>query len=351
MKQKLINPFVAAAKIEIGGPFVGRKDDFEYIVSQMNGAQPTSINIVGDKRLGKSCLLYRFAQIWETLVPEPSKYVVIYLSCENVLETRENSFYQHIATELCANSHVNPESEHYQAMQMPEWSRENFNQAIKKWHDLGVLPVLCLDDFERLLENKGEFDNGFYNNLRHLMSSNQLMLIIASLKKLKVYKEKYELTSIFFNMGHVKYLEPFNPAEVDELLNTRDSSGKIALFESEQYLASCWGNQHPYLLQLACFYLFKAKQLEKDTDWAEKEYRRQAENVPTRKDKLLDWLVQKTQTLPIIGRYLSSVITWTGDMLTRIGAIFFIITLILCIIGYMNWDSLKDMLPALPKTD
>jgi len=352
MKQKLINPFVAAAKIELGGPFVGRKDDFEYIVSQMTGVQPTSINIVGDKRLGKSCLLYRFAQIWETLVPEPSKYVVIYLSCDNVLETRENSFYQHVAAKLCVSSYVSQDSQLYQAMQVTEWNRENFNQAIKKWQNLGVLPVLCLDDFERLLENKSEFDNGFYNNLRNLMSESQFMLVIATLKKLKVYKEKYKLTSRFFDVGHVRYLEPFNQAEVDELLDTRDSSEKIALSVAEQHLARRWGNKHPYLLQLACFYLFKAKQLGKDRDWAHKEYQRQAENVPTRKDKLFDWLVQKTQKLPYFGRYLSASIIWIGNMLTHLGAIFLLIAIILFILNYISWDSLKDMLvPSWLKTD
>ncbi|MDM8568327.1 hypothetical protein QUF50_02190 [Thiotrichales bacterium HSG1] len=118
------NPFVAASKIEIDGPFIGREVDFKYVVSQMEAAQPTSINIVGDKKLGKSCLLYRFSQVWENLVGKPDKYVVIYLSCDNVLESRENSFYQHIAETLCASNHVPKDSELFAAMQVDDWTRE-----------------------------------------------------------------------------------------------------------------------------------------------------------------------------------------------------------------------------------
>ncbi|MCK5876675.1 MAG: TniB family NTP-binding protein, partial [Candidatus Marithrix sp.] len=125
------NPFVAASKIDFDGPFIGRKDDLKYIVLQMEAAQPTSINIVGDKKLGKSCLLYRFSQVWEHhLIGKSDKYVVIYLSCENVLESHENSFYQHIAENLCASSHVAKDSELFAAMQVDDWTRENFNRAI-----------------------------------------------------------------------------------------------------------------------------------------------------------------------------------------------------------------------------
>ena len=221
-----VNPFVAASKIESNGPFIGREDDFKYIVGLMEGVQPTSINIVGDKRLGKSCLLYRFSQFWEHLVGKSDKYVVIYLSCGNLAKTQE--FYQHVSEKLYTNNHVNENSELYNSMQTADWNKEGFNLAIKKWQQLGVLPVLCLDDFENLLKNESEFNNDFYDNLRTLMGDNKLMLIIASLKKLKIYKKNYHLSSTFFNMGHVRYLEHFNgddnSGEVGDLLACRKTA-------------------------------------------------------------------------------------------------------------------------------
>jgi hypothetical protein len=57
------NPFVAAGKIEIGGPFIGRTEALNYIVDRMR-IPPTSVSVVGEKRLGKTSLLYYFSQTW-----------------------------------------------------------------------------------------------------------------------------------------------------------------------------------------------------------------------------------------------------------------------------------------------
>jgi hypothetical protein len=66
----------------------------------MSGVQPTSVNVVGDKRIGKSSLLYHFSQTWEQRVPEPSRYVVIYLSLQDADCHSEIGFYQAVAEAL-----------------------------------------------------------------------------------------------------------------------------------------------------------------------------------------------------------------------------------------------------------
>lgn len=57
--------------------FVGRNNELHAIASRMSGVQPTSINVVGEKRIGKSSLLYHFFQTWEQRVQDPNRYVVI----------------------------------------------------------------------------------------------------------------------------------------------------------------------------------------------------------------------------------------------------------------------------------
>ncbi len=59
------NPFVAAGMIEDPRLFVGRKDELHAIASRMQGDQPTSINIVGEKQIGKSLLLHYFVLTWQ----------------------------------------------------------------------------------------------------------------------------------------------------------------------------------------------------------------------------------------------------------------------------------------------
>jgi len=117
---KLANPFVTSGLLEIGEPFVGRYDEFYQLVFHMTGAQATSVNLIGDKHLGKSCLLYRFTKIWGNLVPEDDKYVVVYLSFADDRDTNEKRFYQHIAEELCAQ--VDKHSQLYAAMKVKHWN-------------------------------------------------------------------------------------------------------------------------------------------------------------------------------------------------------------------------------------
>ena len=83
--------------------------------------------------------------------------------------------------------------------------RKAFSDAIKQWKQQGVLPVLCLDDFESLLKRTEEFDNGFYDNLRSLMNDNALMLV-ASRKELSVYGSEHRFVSQFFNLDHILQL-------------------------------------------------------------------------------------------------------------------------------------------------
>ena len=116
---------------------------------------------------------------------------------------------------------------------------------------------------------------------------------------------------------------------------------------SERYLAYSWGNKHPYLLQLACFYLFEAKQQGKSTDWAYEEFKCQADNVPTHKDKFWYWLIQKVQALPIIGGYLKKAFNFIHNWFSYIITISLIIIVIFSIFGEVDWNKVKPFFPFL----
>ena len=78
------NPFVPTGMIEDTRLFVGRQEELRAIASRMTGVQPISINIVGDKRIGKSSLLNYFCLTWKERVKNPERYVVIYLPLRKV---------------------------------------------------------------------------------------------------------------------------------------------------------------------------------------------------------------------------------------------------------------------------
>ncbi|WP_322698985.1 ATP-binding protein [Nostoc sp. DedQUE08] len=341
------NPFVAAGMIEDPRLFVGRKDELHAIASRMKGDQPTSINIVGEKHIGKSSLLYYFVRTWEQRGLDANRYVVIYLSLRGVDCQTETGFYEAIAEGLL--NHVQRWQQ--RSLQNP-WktkllNRQAFSDAIKEWKQQGKLPVLCLDDFESLLKYPDKFDNGFYDNLRSLMdNSNALMVVVASRERLDVYAERYHFPSGFFNINHTIFLKELATDEAIELsrLPTRSTNG-AALSVDEQNHAQQWGDRHPYKLQLAGYYLWEARQQGKAIKWAKQQFEQQLAN-PKSKVKgqgwqlWLHWLVWD---LPVrLGRIAKFIGGAVDDVSNWIIGMVILLLLVLVLVGVLHWNEVWD---------
>jgi hypothetical protein len=300
--------------------FVGRKDELKFIQSQMTAPQPTSVNIVGPHKIGKSSLLWRFYQIRNHRQYASSRYAVIYLSFQDGECQEENTFYQAVAEELRKAPVIQANSSLVTAFQAPDWNRSTFAKSIRLCEAQQILPVLCIDKFEALFQDsyREKFDEGFYDNLHSLINNSALMLVLASLETLDSYRTKYKLTSSFFNVGSFWLLEKFSEAEAQKLVELPKGTipGAIpALTETNQRLALQWGKQHPVLLQLAGKYLWEAQQYRKDVKWAKQQFQSQAGAVlqlqsrPKRPQDLrhrLRWLVWD---MPI----------WVGNLTKRFG--------------------------------
>jgi len=72
-------PFVPSGKIDDPRCFVGRKEALRFLADRMSGAQPISVNVVGERLCGKSSLLSSFAQRWAEHVPAPARFRVMLL--------------------------------------------------------------------------------------------------------------------------------------------------------------------------------------------------------------------------------------------------------------------------------
>ena len=220
-------PFYAGSTINDSRYFIGYQKQLDFITARTIAAQPTSVNVIGDKRTGKSSLLYHFYQTYEQKIESrgknPRKYLAVYLSLEQGNCQQQHSFYRVVAEELRqiikkrSNLFNKPRSL-IEALEANNFDRESFYQAIDKFRDAGILPILCLDKIETLFRNPQEFDNGFYDNLRSLMDRNALMLVIAPEKGLTVYSKKKKLTSSFFNVGQEIILSGLTDNEARDLV-------------------------------------------------------------------------------------------------------------------------------------
>lgn len=295
-------PFVAGARITDPRLFVGRREELRVLRDRMTGAQPTSLNLYGERRMGKSSLLYHFFQSWPQRVSDPSRFVVVYLSLQDARTGTEEDFYRAVAGGLAERPGLQANAAALTRLRQSRWSRESFSAAMEAVHWAGLLPVLCLDEFDNLFEKDAPFDDGFFDSLRALMDDSHLMLILSTHQMLDVYRKRKRLTSSFFNVGHALPLGRFPAEEAGELVRLPASTvpdAQAALGVDEQRTALEWGDRHPYLLQLAASALCDARRNGRDSAWARRQFDVQAQRLPQpstarrllRPLRLLRWLV------------------------------------------------------------
>ncbi len=162
-----------------------------------------------------------------------------------------------------------------QALTANSFDTDNFNQAMVKFRDQGILPIICLDKIETLLKHPNEFKDDFFDNLRFLMGLNSLMLVIASEKNIKIYRDQKKLTSTFFNDAQTIILNGLTENEARDLVRlpqTTIPNTQAALNDLQQKVALDWGGKNPYLLQLAGLYLWEARENNKTRAWARKKF-------------------------------------------------------------------------------
>jgi len=348
-------PFSAPSMLKKRDCFVGRKDELKFIKSQMTGPQPTSVNIVGPHKIGKSSLLWRFYQIRNHRQYASSPYAVIYLSFQDGECQTENSFYQKITQELSQVPIIQAQPSLVTAFQAPDWNRSTFAKAIRLCEAQKILPVLCIDKFEALFQEsyREKFDEGFYDNLHSLINNSALMLVLASLETLDSYRTKHNLTSSFFNVGSVLPLEKFSEAEAQKLVELPKGTiaGAIpALNERNQRLALEWGERHPVRLQLAGRYLWEAQQYRKDVKWAKQKFQDQTRAVlqlptpPKRPQKFWLWLRWLVWDMPIwVGNFAKSFGLKLDDIFTWLMGLSLIIALIMCVARIIPENYFYDL--------
>ena len=343
-------PFYAGSTISDPRYFVGYREQLDTITVRAVSAQPTSINVVGEKRIGKSSLLYHFCQTYEQRIESrgknPRNYLAIYLSLQQGNCQYKSGFYRVFAEELSKN--IEPRrslfgqsrelEELIQALNANNFDTESFYQACVRFRDLGILPIICLDKIESLFKHPDEFNDDFYDNLRSLMDCNALMLVIASEKNLQVYSRRKNVTSSFFNVGQIRILSGFTENEARSLVRLPENkipNSQAVLNEKEQQISLEWGGNNPYLLQLAGLYIWEARECNKELSWARKRFNLQALGISTHHNILrhsllfLKWLFWQLPTrLGKIGKFVGTNLGDIGDGIVGwsvIGIIIFVV--------------------------
>lgn len=273
-------------------------------------AQPTNVNLIGDRRTGKSSLLQKIYLDYESCVGthgrRAEEFVVVYVSLKDGQYRSPDAFYTAITRNLLGRGVVKANPRLVAALQGTINGAMNgaeFSRAMEVWKEEGVLPVICLDEFEEMLESRSAFDDDFFDNLRSLSNASKLMLVIASREPLRHYKMS-GYTSEFFNIAQTWVIRDCELTDAAAIV-ALPKDAPSALGPERQELALKWAGRQPYLLQLAAKCLWDAKQFDRPDSWAKEQFDRDAKAVPKKKVN--------------VGRSIVRGVSWVGSLGQNIG--------------------------------
>ncbi len=228
----------------VTGELYGRRRERETLLKRT--LYKASTSIIGPRRIGKTWLI----QYLRLIAPEQlgTRFRIGYLDgmssrCKTV---------EGFAIEALLQLGLPAPKENEGLMSLEKGLQE---LVAKK-----LVPVLCIDEFERL-SSRAEFDLDFYEGLRAMTQTSDLVLVIASKTPLHLIVNKSAQGSPFFNIFEQLVLKPFSYTDAEQFIQEK---GRAAGFmpQERDYLwkygrvsahDAAW---FPLLLQLAGKILF-----------------------------------------------------------------------------------------------
>ena len=211
--------------------FVGRTKEIQQLATAL--AEHRSLSVIGDWRIGKTSLLYTWAQ-----QAQQQGHVVVSLS-------GEDSAAQSLATFVEAITGLPTAAEPDAAADaLAHWSRQQAKP--------GLPPLLIIDEVETCLKR---FEPRFFERLRGMLGT--LILVLASWRELDRAFQEVGRTSPFENRLGILRLGLLEPAAAETLVQWGQTRLDTATITKMRQYA---GN-HPFYLQLFGYHFVNAQRL------------------------------------------------------------------------------------------
>lgn len=246
------NPYWNRNMIREPKYFFGRKKEIERIFAAIETPHPQPISIAGERKIGKSSLLYYILQssIEKKKLAHPEKYVFAFLDFQQCLRITLKEFWEKLYVEL--KDKLPSELE---IMQVEDY--DTFTNMVKALDDHDYKLILLFDEFDKILQNEN-FGEDFFSYLRSLTNRYDVAYILSTQRKLEGLPRKDIFGSPFFNIFTPIRLGLFQKDEVLDLINNLSSEESVFLDEESGFILKNAG-LFPFFIQLLCFKLFEYK--------------------------------------------------------------------------------------------
>jgi serine phosphatase RsbU (regulator of sigma subunit) len=245
------NPYLNRSMIRSPQAFYGRQREVARLAARIASDPPQSVAVMGDRRIGKSSLLYYISHpdVAAEYLEEPDKTLFLFMDFQEErrldVEGFCNSVYRHVEEILDDRYVISAESD-YQGLQ----------KVVEELNRDGYKLILILDEFDRVTRSS-TFDTDFFAGLRSLAGHYNIAYITSSSRDLQQLCHTQEIAdSPFFNIFSTLQLGSIQPAEALQLIVDPSAATPFPL-EQHADLILDLGGRLPFFLQMACSATFE----------------------------------------------------------------------------------------------
>ena len=234
--------------IRDAGDFYGRKRELARLYARIGAERPQSVAITGERRIGKSSLLWFLQQSEnaKSYLADPERTIFV---LRDFQENREMTPEEFCATLLAPLSKRIPNTQ-------IDGSYDSMLEAVQHLDAQGFKLIILLDEFETVTQNPN-FGARFYAFLRSLANRYNVAYITSSRVPLQHLCYSRQIAdSPFFNIFSSMHIRGFGEAEAQELIAVPSQKAGIPLEAHADFLLDV-GGSYPFFLQIACSILFE----------------------------------------------------------------------------------------------
>jgi len=244
-----MNPYLNRVMIQDPGHFYGRRRELSRIFSRIGVERPQSVSVVGERRIGKSSLLFQISvpEVQKEYLSGTSSPIVIFLDFQQMRNIALEDFFAALSAQI---RRVDPEiagseSKSYRAFQQVQERLSERNKQL----------VLLFDEFDAITSNP-VFDRDFYAFLRSVANNAAVAYVTSSKTEIQRLCHSTSVAdSPFFNIFSTLRLRPFDSKEALELIAVPSREASIPLEPYARDILALSG-QFPFYIQIACSVYF-----------------------------------------------------------------------------------------------
>ncbi|MBI4674033.1 MAG: hypothetical protein HY741_20495 [Chloroflexi bacterium] len=267
------NPFTFGNPITDARRFVGRARQVEQVFSRLRNVEFESSSLVGERRVGKTSLLYHLAdaEVQRAHGLDPQRYLFLYVDLALVdAMTTPARLWQYLLGQLKT---LVPTIDFAALRDVAALDNFALAEFFDQLDAQGLYIVLLLDEFENVTRN-ANFGPDFFYGLRSLAIHHHLALLTSSRRELIELTHSDEIrSSPFFNIFANINVRLFTPDEARALVTNALAGDAIRFDENEIAALLDAAGYNPYFLQAACHFLYEARAQKLGPDAREKFWR------------------------------------------------------------------------------